>query len=95
MDRWDTCPDCDGKGLVPKASTRRGQRPRAAVRGGERWPTGQACPTCVRSRHIPVLTISGSIPDLIFDANDATIVDLASKRRIDAGATPFSVTASA
>ena len=47
------CPTCQGKGLL-----RRGQQPHAAAR----HHTGDICPTCHRSKVLPLLEISGLLP---------------------------------
>jgi hypothetical protein len=54
---WQGCPTCHGGGLIavdPDPIT--GKRPRGGT--GSR-----SCPTCYRTRHVPLLAISGEIPD--------------------------------
>ena len=48
-----SCPTCAGRGLLS-----RGQQPDAAAR----HHTGDICPTCVRSKRIPNIEISGLLP---------------------------------
>ncbi len=51
---WKICDSCHGRGFVPA-----GFEPRTRSRGA----TGVACPTCRRHRFLPVIEISGVIPD--------------------------------
>jgi DNA invertase Pin-like site-specific DNA recombinase len=54
---WETCPTCNGGGLVaaePDSITGKRKKGMAGAR---------VCPTCHRTRHVPMLTISGEIPD--------------------------------
>jgi DNA invertase Pin-like site-specific DNA recombinase len=55
---WETCPTCNGAGLVaaePDPISGKRQRGMAGAR---------VCPTCRRTRHRPLLTITGEIPDV-------------------------------
>jgi DNA invertase Pin-like site-specific DNA recombinase len=75
---WQGCPTCHGGGLVavePDPIT--GKRPKGAA--GSR-----VCPTCYRTRHVPLLAISGEIPD-------ASSLDAASTH--DQPGWPFTVVA--
>lgn len=48
-----TCPTCYGKGLLP-----RGQH----ADGLQRHHTGDICPTCRRSKTLPIIDITGLLP---------------------------------
>ena len=54
---WETCPTCNGGGLVaaePDPMTGKRKKGMAGAR---------VCSTCHRTRHVPMLTIAGEIPD--------------------------------
>lgn len=55
-----TCPTCHGKGLLP-----RGQH----AEGMHRHQTGDICPTCHRSKSLPIIDITGLLP-LVEDLTD-------------------------
>ncbi len=54
---WDICGACAGRGLLPTAHKVR-----------QMGNTGIVCPDCLRTRHIPVLRITGQIPELLLNA---------------------------
>ena len=51
---WERCEACDGRGFVP-AGFQPGTRSSGA--------TGVSCPTCKRHRFVPVIEISGVVPE--------------------------------
>lgn len=75
---WEKCVTCDGKGLLANAGPRR----RHVGPQDDRRREPIVCSDCLRTRHIPVLRISGQVPELLLAAlaagNGAGLPDLAS-----------------
>lgn len=84
--RWEPCDTCDGKGLLANPGPRRrGVSPEDDYR---RSPI--LCPDCLRTRQIPVLRISGQVPQLLMSAIAAGDTDAGSMIPNDGVALPFS-----
>jgi hypothetical protein len=54
---WETCPTCNGGGLVAAEPDRMTGKRKKGMAGA------RVCSTCHRTRHVPMLTIAGEIPD--------------------------------
>lgn len=86
VDRWATCPTCDGNGLV---AVRTAEEIRKRIRIAGR--TAQVCRTCHRTRHVAYVTLTGFIPALLYDAiRGRRVVDL--QPRDDGPTVPFEIT---
>jgi DNA invertase Pin-like site-specific DNA recombinase len=74
--RWEPCETCDGNGLL----ARPGPRSRDLAISGGRRREPIICPDCLRTRHIPLLRISGQVPELLLAAlaDGADIAEIAS-----------------
>ena len=63
VEAWDTCATCEGTGWVSRFA------PGAAPTGEERTICAKICPTCLRHRALPRLSIEGSVPDADLDTH--------------------------
>lgn len=62
IEGWDRCATCDGRGLV--------RNPAGAEKREQRHRTGLVCPGCHRTRQVPRVLITGTVPELFLTALD-------------------------
>lgn len=74
---WDPCPTCNAKGLLPKLGPEASRRRLVNQRGLEDLRYKPViCPTCRRSRFIPKVTITGTLPLDPAEASESQVTGL-------------------